>query len=424
MRLALVGADSETLDLVRWAVFAGGHDLVAAFDVGPMAGDVTAINSNVRLDEDWESVLLGTLADAVIVARGQAGAAAATGIPDEERRAEQLRKLAQAAVPMLVVCPACEAIVGFEIEMIRRDSGGVIVPFVPLARSEPVRELVDLVSYGDSSPIGSVEQVVFERGLVDRSRASVLTAFARDAAVLRQVVGTLRTISASGPAPVAGRDPLGPKPKEPASLANLGVHVSGDEGLAARWSVIPSHSGQHASITLIGQQATAVLHMPEQGNWRMDVAGSEQRTKSFAANQDHERALWQLSHAHEPEFRDDQAWLHACRDQEAAEAIDRSLARGRTIELFNEQHTEEDSFKGVMAMGGCLLLLGALGVVFVATIVEGLRLPLRDWAAWRYWPVYLLVPIGVFLMLQLLQLVVKKEPPDLRQLVGHEEPGN
>ena len=54
---------------------------------------------------------------------------------------------------------------------------------------------------------------------------------------------------------------------------------------------------------------------------------------------------------------------------------DRSLARGRTIELFNEEHTEEESFKGVMAMGGCLLLVMALGVLFVAVVVEGLRLP-------------------------------------------------
>ena len=69
---------------------------------------------------------------------------------------------------------------------------------------------------------------------------------------------------------------------------------------------------------------------------------------------------------------------------------------------------------------GTLLLVGALGVVFLATIVEGLRLPLRDWAVWRYWPIYLLVPIAVFLMLQLLQLVVKKETPDLKHLVSGE----
>ena len=421
MRLALLGADAETLDLVRWAVFAGGHDLVAAFDVGQSAGDVTAINPNVRLDEDWESVLLGTLAEAVIVARSHAGTSEATGIADDERRAEQLRKLAQAAVPMLVMHPACEAIVGFEIEMIRRDSGGVIVPYVPHAASQPVRDLVTLLTQGNASPIGTVEQVVFERGLVDRSRTSVLTAFARDTAIVRQIVGMIRTISASGPVHAPGRDPLGPKPKEPPPLANVNVHVGGDEGLAAHWSVTPARGSEHLSITLIGASGAATLRMPAEGEWTLNVADKERMSSSYQVSQEFAGALWSL---HNSKSRDDQAWLNACRDQEAAEAIDRSLARGRTIELLGEQHTEEDSFKGVMAMGGCLLLLGALGVVLVATIVEGLRLPLRDWAAWRYWPVYLLVPIGVFLLLQLLQLVVKKEGPDLRQLVSREEPGS
>ncbi|HEX5105181.1 MAG TPA: hypothetical protein VFV87_15280, partial [Pirellulaceae bacterium] len=62
-------------------------------------------------------------------------------------------------------------------------------------------------------------------------------------------------------------------------------------------------------------------------------------------------------------------------------------------------------------------------VVFVATIVEGLRLPLRDWPAWKYWPIYLLVPVVVFLLLQLLQLAVKRDESDLRRLIQGEAPG-
>lgn len=420
MKLALLGCDDETLALVRWAVLAGGHELVAAYDIGNRTDDVTAIAPAAQLGGDWESLVLGTQADAVIVARGLAGLTKETGIADDERRAEQLRKLAQAAIPLLVVCPQCEAIVGFEIEMIRRDANSVIVPLVPGTRNAAIREVVNLVSSGANGPIGAVEQVVFERGLVDRSRASVLTAFARDAAILRQIVGTIRSISATGPAPTPGRDPLGPKPKELPPLANLNVHVGGEGGLAARWSIVPAHGNEHASLTLIGASGTAVLQMPAEGEWKLEVAGAEQTSLSFAPDHGFKEALWRLSHQDEPVGQSEGAWLNACRDQEAAEAIDRSLARGRTIELFNEQHTEEESFKGIMAMGGCLMLVGALGVVFLATIVEGLRLPLRDWAVWRYWPLYLLAPIVVFLMLQLLQVVVKKEPPSLRGLVGED----
>src|SRR5262249_18937293 len=119
--------------------------------------------------------------------------------------------------------------------------------------------------------------------------------------------------------------------------------------------------------------------------------------------------FWQLTHAAAGEVPDEDAWLAVCRDQEAAEAVDRSLARGRTIELFNESHSEEQSFKGVMAMGGCLLLVAALFVLLLVVLVESLQLPIREFWVWRLWPVYLLVPIVVFLMLQLLQFAAKRE---------------
>ncbi|MCI0359601.1 MAG: hypothetical protein L0211_14085 [Planctomycetaceae bacterium] len=422
MRLALLGVDDEALALVRWAVLRGGCQLVAAYDVGSRSADVAAISPGVVLDDTWESLVLGTQADVVIVARGQAGLAAETGIADDERRAEQLRKLAQAAVPMLVICPACEAIVGFEVEMIRRDSRGVIVPYVPGQQHPLVLELAAATSWGEgspigaSSPIGKVEQITFEREQADRSRPVVMAQFARDVSILRQLIGVVQSISATGPATVPGRDPLGPMSKELPSLANLSVHLSGDEGLTAHWSIRPALSQEGGRITVIGEKGRVVLNMPASGDWTLDRGDSPVGARPAEPHHEAAEVFSLLSHAASGVRYDENEWLAACRDQEAAEAIDRSLARGRTIELFNEEHTEEESFKGIMAMGGCLLLVGALGVVFVATIVEGLRLPLRDWAAWQYWPIYLLAPIAVFLMLQLLQLVVKKETPDLRRL--------
>ena len=86
-------------------------------------------------------------------------------------------------------------------------------------------------------------------------------------------------------------------------------------------------------------QLSGELHRPD--NSRVD--GVEEDWDKFAGFAEYDRFT--------------RAWLAACRDQEAAEAVDRSLARGRTIELFNEEHTEEESFKSVMAMGGCLLLV-------------------------------------------------------------------
>src|SRR5687767_5809735 len=193
MRLALLGIDDEALELVRWGVLAEGHQLVAAYDVGSRGEDIAAIAPDAALNEDWESLVLGTRADAVIVARGHAGLAGQTGIADDERRADQLRKLAQAAVPMLVMCPACEAIVGFEIEMIRRDSRGVIVPYVPGQSRGELAEVASWLEDGERSPVGAVEQLVLEREQSDRGRSAVLVQFARDVALLRRLVGTIRS---------------------------------------------------------------------------------------------------------------------------------------------------------------------------------------------------------------------------------------
>ena len=422
MKLALLGIDDDALDLVRWAVAGGGHELVAAYDVGSRAAEVRALAPRAQLNESWEALVLGSMAEAVIVGRGGAELAGETGIADSERRAEQLRKLVQAAVPLLVVCPACESIVGFEIEMIRRDAKAVIVPYVSQAEHPAIRSLAEIVSWGESSPLGAVEQISLEREQADRSRPAVLEQLSRDLAAIRQLIGTIHSVSASGPAASLGRDPLGPKLKELPSLANLSVHVVGDEGLSARWSIGPALARPSGRLTVTGQRGKAVLQMPNGEDWSLEVGGDNLARESFAARPDPAGMFRKLSHAISTEdFKDDEAWLAAARDQEAAEAVDRSLARGRTIELLGEEHTEEDSFKGVMAMGGCLLLALAVCTVFVATIVEGLRLPLRNWPVWKLWPVYLLAPIVVFLLLQLFQLAIKRETPDLRRLVGSED---
>jgi hypothetical protein len=427
MKLALLGADDESLTLVRWAVEAAEHQLVAAYDVGSRAADVQRLAPAARLGESWETLVLGSAVDAVIVGRGVAGLAEQTGIPDNERRAEQLRKLAQAAVPMLVICPACEAIIGFEVEMIRRDTHAVIMPIVPGASHPAVLRIEELVSWRQSSPIGNIEQITLEREQADRSRDAVLVQLSRDAGLLRRLIGTIQSVSASGPSAPIGGDPLGPKLKEPLSLANLNVHLGGDEGLAARWSMAPALSGAQGKLTVIGQRGKAVLHMPPATNWSLEIVGDKNATETFGPHNDAQSNFWKLTHAlATDEFYDELAWLDASRDQEVAEAVDRSLQRGRTIELFNEEHTEEESFKGIMAMGGCLLLLMALAAVLLATVVEGLRLPMRNWPLFQLWPFYLIVPIGAFLLLQLLQLAVKRDPPmgaDLRRWMGGQGTG-
>jgi hypothetical protein len=409
MRLALLGFDEDALRLARWAVESGQHELLAAYGAGEATGKLRELQPSIRLSENWEELLLGSTVDAVIFGQSEPKEASMSGLDVRELRTDQLRKLVQAAVPLIVVCPACEAIVGFEIDMIRRDVGSVIVPYIPGRHHPGLYELSAIITGSNKSLIGHVEQVTLEREQSDRSRPAVLKQLPRDIALLRSLAGNIRSVTASGPACDLGVDPLGPKPKEPPSLANLSVAFTSDEGLNARWSVSPPTTALQARLTLNGQRGKAVLTMPPASDWSVDIAGDEYMSTSFTADSDLEQVFWQLTHSLPTEpLYDDDAWLAACRDQEAAEAVDRSLLRGRTIELFNEEHTEEASFKGIMAMGGCLILVCTLGLVLIAAIVEGLHLPMRNWPLWRLWPIYLLAPLTVFLLLQLLSLALKR----------------
>lgn len=406
MKLALIGADEESLTFLRAALVGGEHQFVAAYDTDAFAVRLRELEPRVHLGEDWEELLLGSRAELVLVSRAEANLAATTGIQDSERRADQLRKLAQAAVPLLVFVPACESIVGYEIEMIRRDSGGRIFPFVP--RQGNLGALDEFVTVSATTRPGAIEQFIIERQLRSRSRSQVLLHLARDVAAMRRFLGEISKVTASGPQTPVGRDPLGPKMSSQPSLANLTVHLQGEREFGGRWSVGPVTTEPGSLSSLVTTSESVSIWTPETGKYcRIDRLGL-QATETI--DDDVNQVLREVQAELEGQWERPFTWLSACRDQEVAEAVDRSLARGRTIELFNEQHTEEQSFKGVMAMGGCLLLIAAFGMVFLATIVEGLQLPLRDWAAWKWWPAYLLAPVVLFLLLQLLQLAIKREP--------------
>ena len=61
-----------------------------------------------------------------------------------------------------------------------------------------------------------------------------------------------------------------------------------------------------------------------------------------------------------------------------------------------------------MAVGGCAMLIWVLSMLFLAGLVEGLQLPIRNTFLWRLWPAALVLPLGVFLLLQLLRLVFER----------------
>ena len=258
-----------------------------------------------------------------------------------------------------------------------------------------------------------MQQVVVERCLIDRSRYSALRQFSRDALLLKQILGRFRQIGAIGPEHGS------------ADYSRLSVHMNSETGVVARWSSIPADGAKEARISLVGTNGQLSIDISDNAT-RWDVG------QSIDPILDEQPAIWdEASAVVESIVRQVRAkdvpstWESACRATDLSELIDSSLRRNKTLELYHEAHSEELTFKGMMAVGGCGLLLLTLGLIFAAAIVNTLEIPFLEhpiwqetpwkYLYWRRWPFYLLGLLAFFLLLQLFKLVFAGSSPGLRE---------
>jgi hypothetical protein len=396
MRLALLGLD-ETSSAIALAIASGGRDVITlACDVHP--DDVRLLSASVAPSiEPWEVLLTwaaGALpCDAVIVA----------GDDDEERRLEQLRRLAQAGMPLLISHPVHRSMLAhYELDMIRRETGAILVPCLP-ARSHPLAaQLSRLVEEKPDSHVGEVDQVIFERALEARSRENVVRHFARDVDLLRFVAGEVHQLGAMGSPGTAASGEL-------LAYHNLAVQMSGTQGRVVRWSIHPTHEFAGARLTLSGSRGKAVLHMPPQPEgWSLE-------TKAPAESTTVEGDVWDPHTAALEELRDaiggGQAsrWPDAARAVELAETIERSLAKGKVIDLVEQEYSDVSTFKGMMTSIGCGLLVASLAAAVAAILMGNLLKHAGFLQAAKVVgavPYFLLAALVLFLALQaLLKLV-------------------
>ncbi|HEY2148298.1 MAG TPA: hypothetical protein VGH32_10200 [Pirellulales bacterium] len=420
MKLAVLGIDDSTQAIVRRAV-ESGHQLVLLTE-HDFAGQETELTARLRAalpprtpEIGWETLLHDRPADAVVVARAA----------DQELRADELRKLVQAGVPLLVAHPVVDSmLVYYELDMIRRESRSVIVPMMPWRWHPATAQMAALIEARDESPLGRVGQAVFERTMLKRDRASVAVQFARDVDLIRAVCGDVTKLSALG------------SPGNEAAFANLGVQMSGPGPVVVRWSVGPVEDAPRGRLTIVGQRGKAILHVPAgespADHWRLErrIEGYEE-TEAFLQWNAPQAALDELAAAIEIEAGEGRNgplsqnaaerrnatqgrnateglpysyWPEAARAVELAEAIERSLAKGRTIELHNEEFSDVGTFKGVMTSLGCGLLLAGLMAMLAVGLIEFIArkqgaIKLAD--ALRFWPYCLAGILGLFLLLQL-----------------------
>ena len=189
--------------------------------------------------------------------------------------------------------------------------------------------------------------------------------------------------------------------------------MSGSENRSHRWWVVPADEFSGGRLTLIGERGKATLIMPpESSAWRLEIrTGGEPNLI--------EAASWNPYLASLDELRETIAdrqvksrWPDAARAVELAETIERSLVKGRMIDLYDQEYSSSATFKGIMSGVGCALLLLALaGMVIGALAANMLKHAglVRAAQIVGMLPYVFLVLFVIFLALQFLLSVARKK---------------
>lgn len=393
MRLALLGCDED------WKSFLhdlpAEHTVVAVYEAAEQDLPLCALLPHVQRGEQWESLLIRDDIDLILVAspphlpRGD-------GFDPEAWRVDQLKKLAQGGRSLLVSFPAAELLDAYEIEMLRREGGGCIVPWFPGLNHPLWEELTRLpATAANVAPL----QITWERRAVHRSRNQILVALARDLILIERLIGKLKRVTALG----GSSESNSPEPWQ-----SFTVQLEAEDRSLVRWSLArPAATYSCRAVVDVGEnpwelQAPIDTSEPWKLRDRDDAAEEEFPWQEVAATFEN------FEQIRSSPTSTAAAWLEACRSLETLAAVEKSIQKSRTIELAAGEQSEEHQFKGVMASAGCLLLMLMLFALFVVVMVEGLQLPLRNSSIWRLWPIGLIVALAGFLGLQFLQAVIQK----------------
>lgn len=403
MKLAILGTDPDLLRLATAAI-AEGHLIVWIGDVRPEDSEAIARLAPQLADQssEWELVVYRGTADAVLVGRGTA---------PTDLRAEQLKRIVAEAMPLLVVHPACESVLPYyEVDMTRREMGGIVRHYNPVAGHPVFTELANWVRKGHPA-IGPIHQVTCERRVADTSRAAVTLELARDVEALATVAGDIRRVSA-----------IGPKMTQ-ASFASLQVQMTCNNPVSVRWSIGSQAGADYdMAMSLVGERGTIRLlafeadASSEPRAWQLEITSADEHDRQSLEPYDGARAaIQQLEQAvtsTNGEQRGEMStWNSATRAMEVIDAIELSLEKGRTLDVHQQQLTERLAFRGTMAALGCGLLLVGF-CVFVLVTLFGTAEGGERRQLISSWPMLLLAVLAFFLLLQCAPLLVaKKKPP-------------
>jgi len=391
MNFALLGADEESVALAQAAVQAG-HEIVWAGDVSVarQGWDLPWLPAEDMANQ-WEALLDHRTCAAVIVGRGES---------TSEVRADQVIQLVRNGVAVLTTFPLVDSVLSFyEIDMVRCESKAVVHHFNPLGQALPaVQQCADWVASGHPQ-LGTVEQIIWHRPLIKRTREQALWHFARDVELLGQVAGRLNRLGALG------------SPDEQATYAGLSVQLLGQSKIPVRWEVGPAQQAAQPRLLLVAENGTLTLAFNEAGQPISYVLsqGAESKTEAIEVVDAYAIAISRFARAVESEVEVAPIWPSALHAMELADTIEISLRRGRMIDIHDQQLTEDLAFKGTMSAVGCGVLMILPPLLLTGGWIAGLfGLPVA-----RYWPHVLLALLATFLVFQTLpKLLLNPRPSD------------
>jgi hypothetical protein len=391
MKLGVYGWDLQIAAVVRAARREGA---VAVACHAP-ADDLLA---GARVADSWEALIDERACEAILVG--------STGWDDA--RADGVRHLVQAGRPLLLSHPLTPSmLLAYEFDMIRADVGGVVLPFLPDRQHPFVVGLRDAVEGGlvGGGRLGRLESMSLVRRIPNRSKDAALSWLARDADLIRLLIGEPQRLSTLAS--------LGSE----AAYASLTVEFGGESQVPARWQVARGDTPL-AELTLTGDAGQIRVTIPDStlgpAVWRWQDLDGEHEAEAFDGGsvmmESLARAMSASASVLEEGAQPAASWADAARAIELAETVPRSLARGRAIDLHQEEFTELGTFKGTMASLGCGLVMIGLLVLVVATVIGGIA----HKAGWAFgeqltaiWPFVVLAALGGFLALQLLPLLIQ-----------------
>lgn len=408
MRFALLGIDDSTLPLARAIQASEEHELslILAETV-----DERLPGAAVRAADEWELLLAASEQDAVLVAACRDVSPVGKPGPREQLRLEQVRRLAQAGVPMLVAHPLTHSVLdAYEIEMLAAEQGTVVMPILP--QRAVMAELLQACR-----ELRGINHVNLERRLGPLPLAEALRRFAHDVDLLSEISGGVTKISAMGswtergaePAPLGGGS----------ELRGLGAQLSGPAAVRCQWSPQSPSPAAECEIVVGSESGQLRFSCDDQGRYEL-LGGESPLLGQVSPQAAADVLLGQFvaavaaAAAGQPAATDMASrWTAAIRSLELTEGLTRSLRRDRTIEIRDDTASEVGAFKGTMASLGCSLLIGGLVLMVLTAVVAGVadrfgfpRLAQLAGGSW-YW--ILIATMGGFLLLQLLRFVIPDE---------------